>query len=248
MKKPFSKMPEALARLLIVFAAVIGLTIVVVKFVIPPRFKDTRIQWAETTKQEAAKPVQYAGAVACTECHDEIVAEKKKGYHRDLSCETCHGPAKAHTEDPDNIKPPAPRDRKFCPVCHTFNPSRPRGFPMINPVAHNPMKACFTCHNPHDPKPPTAPRECSACHGEIARTLSVSHHVQLKCATCHNAPSRHRVAPRIVKPTKPSSRDFCGKCHGQESSYKGSPKIDLATHGEKYVCWQCHYPHLPEVE
>jgi hypothetical protein len=137
MKEILKKLPDALVRLVFVFAVVIVGTILVVKFVIPPRFKDTKIQWADTVKTEVAKPVRYAGAVACTECHDEIVAEKKRGYHRDLSCETCHGPAMAHTEDPDNIKPPAPRDRKFCPVCHTFNPSRPRGFPMINPVAHN---------------------------------------------------------------------------------------------------------------
>ena len=56
MKTPFSKLPEALVRLLIVFAAVIGLTIVIVKFVIPPRFKDTKIQWADTVARETAKP------------------------------------------------------------------------------------------------------------------------------------------------------------------------------------------------
>jgi len=22
------------------------------------------------------------------------------------------------------------------------------------------------------------------------------------------------------------------------------PTVDMATHGEKYVCWQCHYPHM----
>jgi hypothetical protein len=25
---------------------------------------------------------------------------------------------------------------------------------------------------------------------------------------------------------------------------KGVPTIDMDTHGEKYVCWQCHYPHM----
>ena len=248
MKDLLKRVPDALLRLVFMFAVVIVGTIVVVKVIIPPHMKDVAIQHAETIRVENAKPIQFAGAVACTECHDELVAQKRKGYHRDLSCETCHGPAAAHTQDPDNVKPPAPRDRKFCPVCHTFNPSRPRGFPMINPVAHNPMKACITCHNPHDPKPPTVPRECAACHGEIARTLSVSHHVQLKCTTCHTAPARHRVSPRSVKPTKPVSRDFCGKCHAKDSAHKGAPKVDLAVHGAKYVCWQCHYPHLPEAE
>ena len=248
MKNVFNKLPDALVRILVVFAVFIAGTLLVVKFVIPPQYKDTDLQWKQTTEREIAKGIKYAGAVACAECHEEIVKEKKGGYHRDLSCETCHGPAKDHTEDPDKTKPPAPRDRKFCVLCHTFNPSRPRGFPQINPVAHNPMKACFTCHDPHDPKPPVVPRECSACHGEIARTMAVSHHVQLACTTCHTAPSQHRVSPRVVKPSKPASRDFCGKCHAKESSYKGAPKVDLASHGEKYVCWQCHYPHLPEVD
>src|SRR3990172_8708140 len=90
MNKPFAKVPDALARLLIVFAVVIGVTFVVVKFVTPPRFKDTNLQWADTVRRENAKPVRFAGAVACADCHAEVVAEKRKGYHRDLSCETCH--------------------------------------------------------------------------------------------------------------------------------------------------------------
>ncbi len=248
MKEIRRKIPEALGRLIVVFAVVLAGAVVVLVFVIPPRYKDTNIQRRNTVLREAAKPVRYAGAAACAECHEEIVAVKRTGYHRDLSCETCHGPGRAHIDDPDAVKPPAPRKRKFCPVCHTFNPSRPRGFPMVNPVAHNPMKPCFTCHNPHDPKPPRVPRQCAACHGEIARTLAVSQHVQLKCTTCHDVPSRHRISPRLVRPTKPSSRDFCGKCHATESPFRGAPKVDMATHGEKYVCWQCHYPHLPEAD
>jgi len=51
-----------------------------------------------------ARPVRYAGFQACEECHGEIHNKKKTGYHRDLSCETCHGPAKAHAENPDNTK------------------------------------------------------------------------------------------------------------------------------------------------
>jgi ribosomal protein S27AE len=57
-----------------------------------------------------------------------------------------------------------------------------------------------------------------------------------------------------VKPTKPQNREFCGKCHAKdtretrEKLASSAPKIDMAEHGEKYVCWQCHYPHSPEVE
>lgn len=244
------KMPDSLARLLVVFAvltAVLGTA----WMLIPRDKKDVKVQWAEAVAREKARPLQYAGFRACEECHGEIHNKKKAGYHRDLACETCHGAAKAHAEDPDKVKPVIPSARAFCPQCHAYNPSRPRGFPQINPVAHNPLKACASCHNPHDPKPPTTPKECSACHGEIARTMAVSHHVQLACTQCHQAPPQHKITPRAAKPSKPQSREFCGKCHGKDSKEKlgkSAPKIDIDEHGEKYVCWQCHYPHSPEVE
>ena len=107
---------------------------------------------------------------------------------------------------------------------------------------------CIQCHDPHDPKPPETPRECSACHAEIARTKAISHHVGLECTTCHVAPDEHRVTPRTNRATKPAGRQFCGTCHGEDSEIKGSLKVDLATHGGRYQCWQCHYPHMPEVK
>src|SRR4030065_648461 len=89
MNKPFAKVPDALARLLIVFAVVIGVTIVVVKFVIPPRFKDTNLQWGDPDQREKAKPVRYAGAVARAAGHAEVVAGKREGNHRERSGEAC---------------------------------------------------------------------------------------------------------------------------------------------------------------
>jgi hypothetical protein len=146
-----------------------------------------------------------------------------------------------------SVKPFAPRDRKFCPVCHAFDAARPTGFPQINPIAHNPLQACITCHRPHDPVPPETPRECSACHGQIERTKAVSAHALLPCTTCHQTSARHRENPRSVRPTKPETRDFCGRCHGASSSDPRAPRIDLAAHHPPYPCWQCHYPHLPEA-
>ena len=251
MGKLFEKFPDPLARLIVVFLALLVVGVIVVVVLIPKPMKDVEMQWADAVKREQARPVKYAGFHACAECHDTLYDTKKKGYHRDLSCETCHGPAKSHTENPEKVKPVIPAERTFCPQCHAYNPSRPRGFPQINPVAHNPLKACASCHNPHDPKPPTTPKECSACHGEIARMKAVSHHVQLECTTCHETPQRHKISPRAVKPSKPQAREFCGKCHGKDATVKlakNAPKIDMAEHGEKYVCWQCHYPHSPEVE
>jgi hypothetical protein len=138
--------------------------------------------------------------------------------------------------------------REFCAVCHVYNPSKPTGFPQINPAVHNPLKSCISCHNPHDPKPPHIPQECTACHAEIARMKAVSAHIQLECTTCHVVPQAHKLTPQVVQATIPTDRNFCGKCHGKDSKIKDTPKVDFTTHGEKYLCWQCHYPHMPEVE
>jgi ribosomal protein S27AE len=48
---------------------------------------------------------------------------------------------------------------------------------------------------------------------------------------------------------KPAGREFCAKCHGREAASPPEiPRIDLASHGGRYLCWDCHYPHSPEAK
>jgi hypothetical protein len=212
------RVPEQVTRL----AAVIGLIVVaalLLRFVIiPPSYFSRELHLQSTVEREAAKPIHYAGVTACQDCHSDVL----------------------------EAKPVAPRDRKFCPVCHTYDSARPTGFPQINPSAHNPLEPCITCHDPHDPVPPETPRECSACHAQIPRTKALSNHARLECTTCHEASEQHKVAPRSSLPTKPQARAFCGTCHDEGSANELAPKVDLSEHGQNYLCWQCHYPHLPE--
>ena len=234
-------------RRLGLIAAIVVVAVLAVRFIAIPRsYFSTRLHRSSTVKREVAKPVSFAGMATCRECHSDVYDTKSNGYHRGLACETCHGPSAKHAEDPMSVKPYAPRDRKFCPVCHAYDRSRPTGFPQINPTIHNPLKPCITCHKPHDPVPPEVPHECSACHAQIARTKAVSSHALLRCTTCHTVPERHKSAPRTATPSKPERREFCGMCHGKDAAEKTAPKVDVTTHGCPYLCWQCHYPHLPE--
>ncbi|NIP28034.1 MAG: hypothetical protein GWN67_26330, partial [Phycisphaerae bacterium] len=190
----------------------------------------------------------YAGREICSDCHDDIVDTKYEGFHQNVACEVCHGPAAEHTDDPFAAQLEAPRGRGYCPLCHEYLPSRPTGFPQIVAASHNPMKPCISCHEPHNPEPPTTPKECEACHATIARTKSLSHHVYVPCTRCHKTPDEHKINPREVLPEKPASREFCGGCHAEDAdSEKGIPRVNLETHETRYVCWQCHYPHLPEA-
>jgi len=240
------KFPEQVTRIASVLAVLVAAVLLIRFVLIPPAYFSTELHQSSTVKREVAKPVAFAGAAACHECHEEEAAKKATGYHKGLACETCHGPSAGHAEDPMSVKPFAPRDRKFCPVCHAYDTARPTGFPQINPDSHNPLKPCITCHNPHDPVPPATPKDCSACHAQIARTKALSAHALLECTTCHTAPEQHWTAPRSALPSKPQTREFCGQCHATDASNPDAPKVDLASHGGPFLCWQCHYPHQPE--
>jgi hypothetical protein len=249
MKNFWNNLPEQIKRLVVVFIVLIAALILVRGFLVPEDFGEYGHYRASAVDEIIDQKMHFAGHQICNECHDDIGTVKQTGYHRNLACEVCHGPALDHTGDPEAHIPPAPRDRGYCPLCHEYNPSRPTGFPQIISKSHNPMEACISCHNPHDPNPPNTPRECTACHAEIARTKSLSPHVNVACTTCHDVPDGHKVSPHEILAGKPRERAFCGTCHSDTSSAdKHIPRIDLETHEPRYVCWQCHYPHLPEAE
>jgi hypothetical protein len=243
----WKRLPEQIRHLIIPAAAIVVIFLVVRHFLVPASFGDWGHYRALSVIENAEIPVKYAGADSCTECHGEIAIAKQDGYHRTIACETCHGAAFGHTQEPDKQKPQIPTARSHCLLCHEYQPSRPTGFPQVVSESHNPLKQCIACHRPHDPKPPQEPKSCDACHATIQRTIGVSVHGGLDCTTCHEVPNNHRLYPRANMAKKPQSRETCGKCHGGKDSKesKDIPKVDMVNHGGKYLCWECHYPHMP---
>ncbi len=248
LKSFWNGIPEQAKRLVIIFTIVIVVLIAARSILVPHDFGKYGHYRASAADEIISQKIKYAGHEICTECHEDIAEVKSSGYHKNVSCEVCHGPAAIHAEETDTEGLQAPRGRGYCPLCHEYLASRPTGFPQIVSASHNPVKPCITCHEPHDPKPSEPPKECSACHANIARTLTISHHTYVTCIRCHETPEEHKVNPRQYTPSKPDSREFCGGCHSVDaSSERGIPRVEIATHGERYVCWQCHYPHLPEA-
>jgi len=238
-------MPQQVPRLLAVFALTIGALIIARRLLIPETFGDLGHYRAAAVDSIAARPVKYAGRQQCSLCHRGLADQHAGGNHAGVSCEVCHGPAAVHVAAPLDTKPEIIRERRLCTTCHAFNLSRPLGFAQIDTVAHNPRQRCIGCHRPHTPEPPVPPEGCSACHGRFTRQKAVSHHAVLACEMCHETPVAHREHPRAVRPGKPTTRAFCGQCHG--SADTGLPQVDLQTHGQPHLCWQCHYPHYPEA-
>jgi hypothetical protein len=242
-------MPQQVLRLAAVFVILAAALIAARTYLIPKTFGELGHYRAAAVAANADRPLVYAGREVCAICHTEQAEKFLAARHQNLSCEVCHGAGAAHVESPSEHKPTAPRDRGYCPLCHGYNPSRPTGFPQIDAVTHNPGSPCIECHDPHAPEPPRVPQECSACHGEIARTKTLSSHATLECTQCHQVNERHKVDPRASIPTKPTTREFCGQCHGQDAASAAAiPRVDLSSHWTRYVCWQCHYSHFPEVQ
>jgi len=241
--------PQQVISLAIVFAILIAALIAARIILVPDSFGEYGHYRADAVDEIKAQKIHYAGYNACGECHEEILEQKAKSNHRLVSCEVCHGPAAEHVEAPDEFTPTAPRDRGYCPLCHGYDPSRPTGFPQIITTTHNPGKPCMTCHNPHNPLLPHKPEECSACHREIATIKRVSYHSSVPCERCHSVPEQHSTSPRFALAKKPSDREFCGECHARNASApREIPRVDMSSHGERYLCWDCHYPHNPEAK
>lgn len=242
------KFPDQVVRLAILFLVAGAALLIVRQRFVPPSFGKLGHYRADAVAENSDREPHYAGRETCIECHEEEGKVVAASFHRTLACEVCHGPAADHASDPGEHRPVIPRERgAACLFCHEYLASRPTGFPQIVEPNHNPGQPCIDCHLPHDPTPPEVPGACSACHREIASTISVSHHASLGCATCHEASEMHREQPRRALPTKPSERQFCGRCHDVDAPSRGAiPRIDLNSHGTPYLCWQCHYPHFPE--
>jgi hypothetical protein len=252
------KVPTQIIQLGVIFAAVgVGMFLLRQEFV-PETFGDLGHYRAAAVEANASPEVRYAGWQRCAMCHPDKVETKNKSYHRTVSCETCHGAASDHTNNPMQLRPELPVGREPCLACHSYLASRPTGFPQIIEERHNPVRACTGCHDAHDPTPPERIQECSACHNTIARTKAISPHAPLDCEVCHEVPEEHKVQPRAHLPKKPFEREFCGTCHatdarppelirGVDFSMYDIPRINLITHGGTFVCWQCHYQHSPEA-
>ncbi len=243
-----NKVPQQVPRLAAAFALAAVALVVARSFLVPETFGEMGHYRAAAVDTIVAHAKKYAGQQECALCHGGIAQRRLASNHRGVACESCHGPGAAHVANPVEQKPAIPRMREFCIRCHAYNPSRPTGFPQIDPIAHNPLAPCMNCHDPHEPEPPVTPGECSACHGQIARQKAVSHHATLLCTICHDAPDQHKLAPRTLRPSKPTDRSFCATCHAEDAtSPRHIPRINFRTHNPRYLCWQCHYPHYPET-
>lgn len=144
-------MREYNKRLVAVIILFIASFLGIRSLVVPESFGEYGWYRGASPGEIMAQPMVYATSEECVTCHPRD--EKwEEGLHKNLNCETCKGPGKAHVQDPKTHRIKLDTSREFCGDCHARDPSRPKSQPQIDMDSHNKGQLCITCHRPHSPR------------------------------------------------------------------------------------------------
>jgi DmsE family decaheme c-type cytochrome len=222
-----------------------------------PAAKGTSAQSPSPASGAAAG--DYVGEEKCLECHED----EGKGYHAtphsrvknartpaaNNSCETCHGPGKAHVDaDGDgqikDFKKMAPRQiGETCTTCH----ARSEHINWDGGKHNSRNMTCTTCHSVHEAKSEKAALKkvsvvetCVQCHRKEVNKVHKNSHMpvregKLECTTCHNPHGSQNV--KMLREGG-SITEACASCHSEK---RGPFLFEHAVGRES--CITCHDPH-----
>jgi hypothetical protein len=143
------KIPPQIVRIILLTIAIVASYLAARHVLTPASFGQYGHYRGDALEEIASAEPHWAGKKACIECHSDHVAKLAKGEHKDLACEGCHGPARAHADNPDlKLEKPA---FGACVHCHEANPARPAWMHQINSKKHYTGQKCTECHMPHQP-------------------------------------------------------------------------------------------------
>jgi hypothetical protein len=147
--KRFFRMPPQIIRLVLLTIGIVCVYFTARYFLVPPSFGQYGHYRGNALQEIAAREPYWAGRKTCDSCHGAIVQKLASAEHKGLSCETCHGPSKAHVENPEVKLPKLSYSQ--CVRCHETSPSRPKWLHQINVHNHYTGSVCTECHVPHQP-------------------------------------------------------------------------------------------------
>ena len=145
------KMPPQIIRLVLLTIGIVCVYFMARYFLVPPSFGQYGHYRGNALQDIASRQPFWAGKASCVECHPDHAQKLAKAEHKTLSCETCHGPGRAHVVNPVEKLPKL--NMSMCVRCHQASPSRPKWLHQINVHTHYTGDVCTECHDPHQPKP-----------------------------------------------------------------------------------------------
>ncbi len=219
--------------------------------------KTDDVQTSAVNTAPTPNPDEYVGTETCAACHDEAFKSFSDTKHAKLAgvkdwkdkvqgCESCHGPGKAHSEDPTTTNilsfknKNAKQISETCLACHAgreeHNNFR-RGDHWRNNIG------CTDCHTAHGTNHDSAKADSITLIGNVARQKpNIARSVMLKasepqlCISCHtevkaqfSKPFRHKVLEGTMN---------CSDCHNPHGGVES--KQTKLTMGTDSACIKCH--------
>lgn len=215
-------------------------------------------QAATSDQKAAADSTQYVGQETCATCHEDVVKKFGTNPHsrlalehagKGVTCESCHGPGKAHVEGGGDVTKIRHFDAlnpqqisQTCLGCHNgVHPNYQR-----SPHAKAGL-SCLSCHNVHAPKVETAllkapqPQLCFQCHSDQKPAFNMPFHHpvnegSVSCSDCHDVHGSFQA--NNLRSTADQNA-ICTKCHAETRGPFVFEHAAVRAEG----CLGCHSPH-----
>ena len=233
-------------------------------------------QWnVQTKKWQAFKPWKYwykdafphdnnelPTSRACDGCHFTGFMSTEKRIESGIACESCHGPASQHVQNPDSkiykasLSDPI-RQNEVCLQCHMRNRDKrldtqsmsdiygdardyPKGYEAGKPLSHYKKPAPFTLGQETKEFYANGMGKKNRTQGnEFVHSMKGKYGVT--CINCHN--------PHTLEPTaeKNTGNALCMECHSFGSPI-GPHQDNLTAHtrhkddSKGSLCVECHMP------
>jgi DmsE family decaheme c-type cytochrome len=215
-------------------------------------------QAATSEPKAAADPTQFVGQETCATCHEEVVKKFGTNPHsrlalehagKGVTCESCHGPGKAHVEGGGDVTKIRRFDKlstkeidQTCLGCHAGT------HPNFDRSPHAKANVgCTSCHSVHAPKAEVAllkapqPQLCFQCHTDQKSGFNMPFHHPVNegvvgCNDCHDP---HGTFNRSNLKTTADQNAICTKCHAETRGPFVFEHAAVKAEG----CLGCHSPH-----
>lgn len=204
-------------------------------------------------------PDEYIGSDTCEACHGDIAKKFATNPHSQLAllhggkgvtCESCHGPGKAHVESGGDVSKivlrfttaSARQIDETCLGCHAS------AHPNFEHSDHAKASvSCTSCHSIHDFKVEEAllkqsqPTLCFQCHSDVKGSFSMPFHHPVKegavtCSDCHDV---HGTFEKAQLRSTADQNKVCTKCHVETRGPFVFEHAPVKAEG----CLSCHTPH-----
>lgn len=209
-------------------------------------------------QQGSSQSLNFVGSEMCATCHADVAKSFASNPHHRLAllhggqgatCESCHGPGKAHTENPADrtlirsfTKASSKEIDNTCLSCHAgAHPDFERSQHAKAGVS------CTSCHSIHHFQSEVSllkasePMLCYSCHTDVKAAFAQPFHHKVdeslvKCSDCHDP---HGTFNDNQLKTTEAQNAVCTKCHVETAGPFVFEHPVLKTEG----CSSCHSPH-----